>query len=108
MNDAIILMQIDAGLLIVSAMCISVLLCADNVFRPIFPAIILAALGGAAFLQAMWLVGVWVPGSSGYPWPRLSFDVALFLLIAWRTGRVLAMRQYESRRCNELRRRVRG
>lgn len=99
------LMYIDAAVLILSAVCIGVLICADAYFRPIVPATILAALGGTAFLQAMWLLGVWIPGSAGYPWPRLGFDVALFLIVLWRTAPVVAMAHRENRRCLELRRR---
>lgn len=97
------LMNIDAGLLILAALSTAILLCADNVFRPILPAVTLALLGGAAFLQAMWLLGVWIPGAVGYPWPRLTFDAALFLLLLWRTVRVLRAEREDNRRCAKLR-----
>lgn len=32
-----------------------------------------------AFMQAMWLLGFWVPGAAGFPWPRVTLDGALFL-----------------------------
>lgn len=103
--NTITLMQIDAALLILAAMGIATLVCADQVFRPIVPAIPLALIGGTSFLQAMWLLGVWVPGAAGYPWPRLGFDAAFFALVVWRTIVVIIEHRTETRRCAELRRR---
>lgn len=102
--NAISLMHVDAVLLILASLCLGILICADRVFQPFLPAVIAAAIGGTAFLQAMWLLGVWIPGAAGYPWPRLSFDVAFFALVVWRTIVVLIECYRQHRRILDLQR----
>lgn len=39
--------------------------------------IVTGFIGFFAFAQAMWLLGEWVPGAAGYPWPRMTLDLAM-------------------------------
>lgn len=83
------MMQIDAALLILCSMNIAILLCEDPAYRSFGPAALMTYFGATVFLQAMWLLGVWVPGVAGFPWPRISCDVGLFAISAWRVAIVL-------------------
>lgn len=98
--DVATTMQIDAALLIFVALAVLVLLAEDRWFThwPMRP--VGVGFGIASFSQAMWLLGVWVPGTSGFPWPRIMFDALLLLLVLIRVSHVLSG-MYRSRQARQ-------
>src|SRR5882672_12942037 len=97
-----IMMHLDAIVLVACSLLLSILLCEDRLYRPILPAILMALLALTQFLQAMWLLGIWIPGTAGYPWPRLSIDLLMMLVLVWRVGRVLKEKWHTDRRGREV------
>lgn len=83
-------MFLDAIFLVMISISVFVLLAEDCWFRhwPMRP--IGVAFGISSFAQSMWLLGVWTPSSSGFPLPRIVFDVLLFAIVAVRVFAVLA------------------
>ena len=70
-------MTIDAGLLLIISLAMLIILSEDEWFQPMLPRLFGIAIGVAAFSQAMWLLGVWIPGASGFPLPRIGFDATV-------------------------------
>lgn len=81
-------MTIDAILLIIVALAIFVIIVEDDYYDAFLPRILASAAGICAFGQAMWLLGVWVPGASGFPTPRIGFDAMIALLAVLRACRI--------------------
>lgn len=77
-------MHIDAILLITTTLAILVILAEDSWFQGIVPRTVGVGAGMFAFGQAMWLLGVWVPGASGFPVPRIGYDGAICALAVTR------------------------
>lgn len=94
-----IMQLLDATFLILTVCCALVLLAEDPFYctsrrqwRCIIRRAALVGLGIGSFSQAAWLLGVWVPGVAGYPWPRLTLDACMFFLFASRALYVLRLR----------------
>lgn len=85
-------MIIDAFFMVLISLSLFILLAEDCWFArwPMRP--IGVAFGLSAFSQAMWLLGIWVPSSSGFPLPRIVFDCLLFAIVAVRVFAVLAQK----------------
>ena len=81
-------MQADAFCLLIMTVC-SLILAQEDGSLTSLTRIPVLIVGLAAFGQAMWLLGIWVPSSVGYPWPRLVFDGSLTLAAVSRTIVVL-------------------
>jgi len=102
-------MTIDASILIVISLAMLVILSEDGWFQPILPRAFGIAVGIAAFSQAMWLLGVWVPGASGFPLPRIWFDATIagvVLVRAYqvaRSGMLLRRREKSDRQFVRMR-----
>lgn len=89
----VILMQIDAAFLIVVTVC-SLILATEDGSLSRWTRIPVLMVGCFSFWQALWLLGIWVPGASGYPLPRLILDFSFALTASCRTVAVLiALRQ---------------
>lgn len=73
-------MILDASLLVIVSLAMLFMVAENEFFRPLLPR--LFGLGAAwfSFSQAMWLMGVWTPGASGFPLPRIGFDAMVALL----------------------------
>lgn len=82
-------MHIDASLLIIFSLCVVVILSEDPYYQSLIPRSIGAFIGAFAFMQAMWLLGMWVPGASGFPLPRIGFDGMLAAMASYRAYGVL-------------------
>jgi hypothetical protein len=95
-------MQLDAFVLVATALLMGVLLCWDWPFRSWLPGLGLAVAAGFAVHQSFWLLGEWSPGAAGYPWPRLAYDASILFVCFWRTIVVWKSVAPERRRCREL------
>lgn len=92
-----IAMQIDALLLMVLATSALVILTEDVSLCFVQRAAV-ALAGAASFAQAMWLLGIWIPSASGYPWPRVSLDIALAVVAVLRAVAVVTFNYRHERR----------
>lgn len=84
-----LLMHADAAILVGIALCCAVRVCEDRE-QSFFAKLVFVVISCAACFQAAWLVGLWIPGVNGYPWPRLSYDAAFLIWQAWRTVNMIA------------------
>lgn len=90
-------MQIDAGVLLVWVLCCLILAQEDGSLTRLTRIPVLV-VGAFAFMQALWLLGVWVPSAAGYPLPRLGLDIAVAAAFMTRTVEVLvALRKNSGR-----------
>lgn len=97
-----LLMQADAVLLVLIALCCAILVCESRDCDGFFPRAMLVVFACVLCLQSAWLLGIWIPGVAGYPWPRLSVDFALFVLAVWRVLMVLSDNRRAGRRLRDL------
>jgi hypothetical protein len=81
-------MQIDATFLLAITSCTLILLTEDRTLG-LFSRPAVALVGALSFAQALWLLGIWIPGASGFPWPRLALDGGFALAAILRTATVL-------------------
>lgn len=81
-------MHVDAFSLITMALCSIILVCHDRTLS-FFGRFAVCFAGAMCFAQSMWLLGVWVPGNAGYPWPRVTLDTALAVAAVTRAHLVL-------------------
>lgn len=102
-----LMMQADAVLLVLVALCCAIIVCEDR-DQAFLPKLALVALACALTFQAAWLLGIWIPGVAGYPWPRLSVDFAMFVLAVWRVLTMVAQNRTEGRRLQALAQTQRG
>jgi hypothetical protein len=79
----------DSMVLLGGVGCVLVFLAHDPYFQHYFLRSILVVLGIGLFSQAMFLLGVWVPGVTGFPWPRLTIDASLLAVGIARCIRVI-------------------
>lgn len=98
---ALLMMHADAVLLVMIALCCGVVVCEDR-SQHFLPKLGFVALACMSCFQAAWLLGIWSPGAAGYPWPRLSFDFVLFVLIVWQMLMMLSENRQEGRRLRDL------
>ena len=91
-------MYIDAILLIIFSLCIVVVLSEDPHYQALIPRAIASFIGAFAFMQAMWLLGMWIPGASGFPLPRIGFDGMLAAMASYRAYGVLKLAAADRRR----------
>jgi len=99
-----VLMLIDAGLLLWTALACGILLCADSAHRHWLPTLVLCVIGVSMTGHALWLLGVWWPRAGGYPLPRLSGDAAIAIYFAWRVLPVVKEQWCLDRRLKKIRR----
>lgn len=102
-----LMMHADAVLIVMIALCCGIVVCEDR-DQSFVPKLALVVLAIALCFQAAWLLGIWIPGVAGYPWPRLSVDFALFVLAVWRVLTMLADNRTELRRLSDLSETQRG
>jgi hypothetical protein len=81
MADMLGIFQVaDALVLLGLVVCVLIFLAVDPFFQPILRRAPLVGLGFGLFSHAMWLLGVWIPGASGFPWPRFTIDVCMLAI----------------------------
>jgi hypothetical protein len=78
----------DAIVLLGLVVCVLIFLADDPFYKPWWRRAMLVGLGLGLFSQSMWLLGVWIPGASGFPWPRLTVDVCLLAMALGRARSV--------------------
>lgn len=81
-------MHFDAMALLIMSLCTIILVCHDHNLG-LFSRCAVSFAGAMCFAQAMWLLGLWVPGAAGYPLPRLMLDIALSVASVTRASAVL-------------------
>ena len=81
-------MHIDAILLVTFSLAVVYLLSEDAYYQALIPRALGALMGAFSFVQAMWLLGFWIPGASGFPLPRIGFDATIAVLAIFRAANV--------------------
>ncbi len=99
-------MQCDAFTCLAIALCTMVLISEDRGLS-LFWQFVLGFAGFFYFAQATWLAGVWLPGQTGFPWPRLGADGVVGFGFLVRTVSVLWALHVERREARKhMRRRI--
>ena len=89
----VLMQQLDAFLLFLTAAAVLFLLSEDKTFGNFWLRLVLVLFGFFSFSQGMWLIGIWKPGSAGYPWPRVMLDTTIALLAVARVVQVWKLAQ---------------
>jgi hypothetical protein len=81
MGDMVGIFQIADSIVLLGLVgCVLIFLAADPFYQPMWRRAPLIGAGFGMFSHAMWLLGVWVPGASGFPWPRFTMDACLLAI----------------------------